>query len=165
MELYFIRHGIAVDYSDSTVENDEERWLTDEGIKKMEKSALGFIKLVDTLDIIYSSPLVRAIQTAEIVQKAFSKKPDIIKVKKLEPGADFNAITDLLKDAKPEAKVAFVGHEPDFSSCISECIAGGLAGIEMRKGAICRVDFYGKPKIGDGKLVWLLPSKILRLMA
>ena len=164
MEIYFIRHGIAVDQLDSSVNNDEERWLTEEGIKKMEKTAAGFVKLVNRLDRIYSSPLVRARQTAEIIQNALPEKTTLEITSKLECGAHLESIIPLLGDVPVSSKVALVGHEPDFSSMISALISNGSAWVEMKKGAICRVDMPGKPKKGTGMLVWLLPSKVLRLL-
>jgi phosphohistidine phosphatase len=165
MELYFIRHAIAVDRLDPDVKNDEQRWLTDEGIKKMEKAARGLLTCVDSFDTIFTSHYVRAKQTAEIVERTYSVKIPIIITADLAPGVDFDRFLSLLNSCKPDTRVAFVGHEPDMSSLISTLVSSGEAEIEMKKGAVCRVDIGSSPKRGDGILVWLLPPRFLRALA
>jgi phosphohistidine phosphatase len=165
MELYFIRHAIAVDRLDPDVKNDEQRWLTDEGIKKMEKAARGLRTCVELFDTIFTSHYVRAKQTAEIVERVYSVKIPIIITADLAPGADFDRLLAVLNPCKPDARVAIVGHEPDMSSLISTLVSSGTAEIEMKKGSVCRVDVDSNPKRGDGILVWLLPPRLLRVLA
>ncbi len=163
MELYFIRHGIAVDRMDKKVASDEERWLTDEGIKKMETAAKGFTKIVTALDHIFSSPLVRAQQTAKIVSKAFKKSPSITIDEGLSPGVTFETIERLTQDFSHNASLAFVGHEPDMSRLISILITGSdQSWFEMKKGAIGCIGVEGKPIPGSGILLWLMQPKHLR---
>lgn len=69
MRLYIVRHGIAVDRADPAATTDEERWLTDEGKAKTRLVALGLQALGVEIDAIFSSPLVRARQTAEVLAK------------------------------------------------------------------------------------------------
>ncbi|MDX9752944.1 MAG: histidine phosphatase family protein [bacterium] len=165
MELYFIRHAIAVDRLDPQVKNDEQRWLTDAGIEKMEKAARGFAKLVKPLDAIYTSHYVRAKQTAEIVRRMLSSSGPLITTSNLAPGVGFDAFLDLCLEAKADARLAFVGHEPDMSGLIAKLISAGSAVVEMKKGAICRVDVPGAPAVQRGVLIWLLPPKTLRALA
>ncbi len=165
MELYFIRHAIAVDRMDPNVKSDEERWLTEEGIKKMEKAAKGFHRIVDRLDLIYTSPYVRARETAEIVAKEF-KKTKMETIEDLAPGVHFDMIAERAGKHALESSLAFVGHEPDMSSLASILLTGtARSGFEMKKGAICCISVEEKPDRGNGILQWLLQPKILRKLA
>lgn len=166
MELYFIRHAIAVNRTDPNVTSDEERWLTDSGIKKMKQAAKGLTRLVPIFDLVYTSPYLRARQTAEIVANAFSPHPKIEETPLLAPGAQFSAIETLTRRVPLDARLAFVGHEPDISELISVLISGTPEpAFEMKKGAISRLDVHNLPQPGFGILVWHLQPKILRMMA
>src|SRR5258705_692460 len=83
MKVFIIRHAIA---EDSNRGGDRARALTEEGKKKMKEAAEGFARLELEIDAIYSSPLVRAVQTAEIIAKAIGYKGTIEKVEELSPG-------------------------------------------------------------------------------
>lgn len=162
MELYFIRHAIAVDRADPSVTSDEERWLTEDGIKKMESAVRGLKAIVPELNAIYTSPYVRAQQTADIIARAYGIA-QVQDVDELMPGAHFTALLQIAKKHSAHDRIALVGHEPDFSDLIARLIAGSpVPEIEMKKGAICRVDIPAKPEPGSGALIWLLPPAILR---
>ncbi len=166
MELYWIRHGIAVDRMDLSVKSDEERWLTEDGIKKMERASHGFHSLIPSLDVIFTSPFVRARQTADIIARTFGDVGLVQVLDDLMPGANFDGIQTAIKNQPSNARIAFVGHEPDFSELIAILTTGSpRPEIEMKKGSICRIDMKGKFLPGTGVLVWLLPSKILRKKA
>lgn len=163
MELYFIRHAIAVERDDPSVKSDEARWLTEEGIEKMESAARGLKVIVPELDAIYTSPFVRARQTAEIVARKYGKESKVKDADELMPGAHFTALHTILKKHNSHDRIALVGHEPDFSELIARAIAGSpVPEIEMKKGAVCRVDIPAKFEPGSGALVWLLPPAVLR---
>src|SRR6185436_6950664 len=68
MEIYIVRHAIAED-APSKGTGDAARALTEEGRQKMKEAAAGFAKLEFSIDKIFSSPLIRAKQTAEILAK------------------------------------------------------------------------------------------------
>ncbi|MBZ0257266.1 phosphohistidine phosphatase SixA, partial [bacterium] len=112
MEIYIIRHAIAVDREDPDVQSDSERWLTEEGIKKMQIASRGLSKVIDGLDRIYTSPYRRARETADIVAKDL--RAPITELGELQPGAQFNEIAKALQ-TKNEYRIALVGHEPDLS--------------------------------------------------
>lgn len=163
MELYFIRHAIAIDRDDPSVPSDEMRWLTDEGIQKMERAVQGLKVIVSDLHAIYTSPFVRAKQTADIVARAYGKESQVHELDELMPGAHFTSLLPIAKKHSPHDRIALVGHEPDFSDLIARLIAGSpVPEIEMKKGAVCRVDIPAKPELGSGTLIWLLPPSVLR---
>src|SRR5689334_2900287 len=93
MELYFLRHGIAADTGPED-SGDAGRPLTEEGIDKLKEAARGLRRLGVRPDVLLSSPLVRARQTAEIVRKAFGIESRLVDA--LAPGCDITRLRDLL---------------------------------------------------------------------
>src|SRR5512147_1139240 len=115
MELYFLRHGIAVDVGPEG-SGDAGRPLTAEGIKKMKEEARGLRRLDVRPDVLLSSPLVRASQTAEIVRHALGLDSRLVDA--LAPGCDVARLRDLLGEYRSAERIMVVGHEPDFSDLI-----------------------------------------------
>ncbi len=167
MHLLVIRHGIAEDYDAfaRTGQPDTERPLTKEGRRKMAEVALGLRVLVPGLDLLASSPLVRAQQTAAIVAKAY--------------GVDTVETTDALvpeagparlaRWAAPHAEkdvVAVVGHEPNLSTLVTWLVAGVEdSRLELKKGGACLLAFDGAPRRAGGVLLWLQTPASLRRLA
>ncbi len=156
MELYFLRHGIAADEGPAG-SGDEGRPLTQDGIAKMRAAARGMERLGVRLDMLFSSPLVRAHQTAEIVGKVLDV--DVRIAPALAPGCDVTLLFGLLGELRGAGSVMVVGHEPDFSAMVSS-LSGGSR-IQMKKGGLARVDLVGLERAG-GALVWLMNSRVLR---
>src|ERR1044072_5656017 len=99
-ELYLIRHAIAAERGDAWPD-DSKRPLTESGIARMRKAARGLARLDVTIDLILSSPLVRARQTADIVAAALDPRPSIVNIESLAPGATYTAlVADLEKHAR-----------------------------------------------------------------
>jgi len=159
-ELYLIRHGIAAERGDEWPD-DTKRPLTSDGMSKMRKTARGLANLDIEFDIVLSSPLVRARQTAEIVAAEIGSRPAIVNVDSLAPGASYSAlIGDLEKHAR-KTRIALVGHEPGIGELAARLI-GSRHPIEFKKGAVCRIDLEEIPPNGPGDLRWLIPPKFLR---
>lgn len=153
MEIYFLRHGIAEDSSPDG--SDAARRLTDKGIAKLEGAREGLRRLKVAPDLLLTSPLVRARQTAEVVGRHLGLDPQVAEA--LAPGCDAEQLLALLAGYPGAARVMVVGHEPDFSSMIAE-LTGGQ--VEMKKGALARVDL--EPGERRGTLVWLAPPRGLQ---
>ena len=163
MHIYIIRHGIAIDMLDAKVDDDADRWLTDVGISRMEKVAKGLKKLVPDFECISTSPYLRAEQTANLIAQAYSSPPPVEKTPLLEPGATLLDIEKLAQKISDDGCVAMVGHQPDCSEIISALIGSSKPEqIEMRKGAVCRIDVQGALLPGSGLLCWLLQPRCLR---
>jgi phosphohistidine phosphatase len=159
-ELYLIRHGIAEERGDAWPD-DTKRPLTKEGIDRLKKEARGLASIGVTFDIVLTSPLVRAKQTAEAIASAFNAKPSIVTIESLAPGASHQAIlADLEKHARRK-RLALVGHEPGLGEFVARLI-GARRPVELKKGAVCRVDIEALPPGGPGALRWLLTPKMLR---
>jgi len=166
MELVVVRHAIAEDRDAfaRTGRSDDERPLTEEGQRKMEQAARGLVRLVPSLDALCSSPLVRAVQTAEIVAQAYGGI-GIETATVLSGGAPPEDVVAWLQGRKSGDTVAIVGHEPDLSTLVSFLLAGSDdAFIEMKKGAVCLVECSGKPEAGAGMLRWSAAPKQLRML-
>jgi phosphohistidine phosphatase len=156
-DLYLLRHGIA---ADSAPGGDAARPLTAEGIAKMELAARGMRKLGITLDLLLTSPLVRARETAAIVGRELGIEPWI--ADPLAPGCDAGRLSMAIESA-PGAKtrIMAVGHEPDLSQLI-EALCGARA--EMKKGGLARIALLSL-EARYGALLWLLPPAVLRAAA
>jgi phosphohistidine phosphatase len=172
MRLYFLRHGQA-EARDEWTAPDEERPLTADGITEMRAAAWGLRRLDFRLDLLLSSPLVRAQHTADIVGHAL--KVSVVTEPALSPGCTLEKLADVLARFGPASSglkwgAVLVGHEPDLSTMIAALIApSGDVTIDLRKGAICRVDVDAASDFrwdaenlrGCGMLEWLLTAKQL----
>jgi phosphohistidine phosphatase len=159
-EIYLVRHGLAEERGDSWPD-DAKRPLTEEGMSRMRKSVRGLSRLGVTLDVVLTSPLVRARQTAEIVAAGVSPRPSLISAESLAPDGSFAAVVaDLEKHAR-KRRIALVGHEPGIGELAARLI-GSRHAIEFKKGAVCRIDLATIPPSGPGDLRWLLTPKIMR---
>jgi len=138
MQLYVVEHGIAVESGEGIP--DEWRPLTDKGRRRFQKTARAFGKLGRKLDLILTSPLVRAVQTAEIL--AGETEPgEVAVLAELDPKFDVQAVRNAIatRAGKAEA-VAIVGHEPQLSSVLAALSGVSQAEIDLENGTIVRVD-------------------------
>jgi phosphohistidine phosphatase len=157
--LYLIRHGLAEERGDAWPD-DSRRPLSEEGMSRLRKEARGLVRLGVTFDVVLTSPLVRARQTADIVAGAFSARPAIVVIDSLAPDGTAQAVlSDLEKQAR-RTRIALVGHEPGIE--LAARLAGSRRALAFKKGSICRIDVKSLPPAGPGTLRWFIPPKILR---
>ena len=159
-ELYLIRHGIAEERGDAWPD-DTKRPLTARGIARLKKEARGLVRLGVSFDVVLTSALVRARQTADAVAGAFESRPPIVTVESLAPGGTYQAVLADLEKQSRRSRIALVGHEPGIGELAARLI-GSRHPIEFKKGAVCRIDFDTLPPAGPGALRWLVTPKILR---
>jgi len=138
MQLYVVRHGTAVESGEGIP--DDWRPLTDKGRRRFQKMARAFAKLGRRLDLILTSPLVRAVQTAEILAGA-TDHGEVAVLAELDPKFDVKAVQKAIatRAEKVEA-VAIVGHEPQLSSLLAALSKVSPADLDLEKGAIVRID-------------------------
>ena len=161
--LYLIRHGLAEERGDAWPD-DTRRPLTEEGMSRLRKGARGLVRLGVTLDVVLTSPLVRARQTADIVAAAFNVRPTIAVIESLVPGGSVQAVlTDLEAHAR-RASIALVGHEPGMGELAAR-LTGSRRAFEFKKGAVCRIDVQELPPNQPGTLRWFMTPKMLRDLA
>lgn len=156
MILYFLRHGLAGDKT-KWQSDDRLRPLTQEGNASMIHTAERIEALNLGLDLIISSPLVRAYQTAEIVARRLAMMDKLVQDERLAPGVGFQGLAGIL-EGHFEDTIMLVGHEPDFSGMLTTLIGGGK--LVLQKGGLARVDLTSNEPL-LGKLVWLLPREFL----
>ena len=152
MQLYFLRHGEA-DWPHWT-RPDDERPLTDFGKKEARQVAKFLDRLKVKPNVVVTSPLPRALQTAEVAAEQLKTK--LRQDKALAPGFGVSELRALLK--RHNSKILMlVGHEPDFTSVIS-ALTG--ASLKLSKAGLVFVDF--DPETEKGRLLWLFPPKVAR---
>ncbi|MFO7322512.1 MAG: phosphohistidine phosphatase SixA [Chloroflexota bacterium] len=154
MRLYFFRHGEAEPATGEMT--DFQRPLTPRGEQRTRRAAAALAARKVRPAHLYSSPLVRARQTAEILGKALGLKVEVRE--EIEPGFRINALQRLVDAVGDDEDLMFVGHNPDFPTVIGELIGGG--DVVMKKGGLARVDVVLRDPL-HGRLVWLLPPKLL----
>jgi len=166
MELYILRHGLAGEFGDPRYLDDSQRPLTAEGKRKMHQAALGMKALGLSFDLAFSSPYLRARQTAEIVCRQLDCL-DILQItENLEPGRDPRKLIAEINENDPKNKsVLIAGHEPFLSGLIAYLISGSHSPqVEFKKGALCKLEI-GELKYGRcAELHWLLASKQMGMM-
>ena len=165
VDLYVLRHGEAGKRL-AAGSKDSERALTVAGAKEVEKIADALARLGIKLDLVATSPLARARQTADMVAKKLKIKKDSLQEwDELKPEGSRLKLYERLARVKPEASVMVVGHEPYLSSMISELVFDGQKGrIVLKKAGLARVDVISfKPKV-KGELRWLLTPKHMKRM-
>jgi phosphohistidine phosphatase len=157
MRCYFLRHGIAAEAGEFHG-SDFDRPLTDEGHERMVREAKTMAALSIELDVILTSPLVRAKQTAAIVAKELKIRDRLVEDTRL--GLDFgpSRLASILKERGDAQAIMFVGHEPSMSTTVGQLI--GSARIDFKKGALAFVN-VPDPATARGELVWLVPPKVL----
>jgi phosphohistidine phosphatase SixA len=150
--LYFMRHGSAVPPGEA--EDDASRELTGAGVDALQAGTPLWRSLHLRPDVVLTSPLTRARQTAELFVAGIGLSDSPIVDERLSPGAGWGDLARAMA-AHPDARrVMFVGHEPDLSSAV--CLLTSAASIRLRPGGVACVEFPGIPEPGSGELAWLL---------
>jgi phosphohistidine phosphatase len=160
--LYLIRHAIAAERG-SEWPDDGKRPLTSKGRARMRAAVRGFAELGVHLDVVLTSPLVRAVQTAEIVVAGLSPKPALAETPALEPDAAPAAVAAALRPHRRVRAVALVGHEPGIGT-LAGWLLGAAHPVEFKKGAICCLESPLPPGDGSGRLLWHATPAMLRAL-
>jgi phosphohistidine phosphatase len=160
MDLLVLRHGEAG--RNSRLPGDSKRSLTNEGKQEVTDISYGIQALEIKFDHIFSSPLLRAKQTAEIVAKSVKYKGKIEELDSLKPEGSRLEFYSILSKLKQDSVVLVVGHEPYLSEMISEGISQSNCRINLKKSGLARMRILSTlPKI-KGELRWLLTPKFLK---
>jgi phosphohistidine phosphatase SixA len=156
VQIHLLRHAHAGDREDWNGP-DDLRPLTAKGRAQSERLGTFLASVSFHPDLIVSSPLVRAVQTAEIVAEHLGMK--IRLEDRLGGGLGVAELDGLLTDLGV-SRPLLVGHDPDFTMLVETlCDASG---VEMRKGALARVDAPRPLADGAGQLRWLVPPDLLK---
>lgn len=156
-QIYLMRHGPAEERDSTRYPDDRMRPLTADGAKRTRQLARALRSIGVVPDLLLTSPLVRAQQTAAIVGRALDRP--VQSTEALAPGGAPDAV---LAAMGPVASAILVGHEPDLSELLSYLMTADLrrVRVEFKKGAVARVDMTDGP--GSGVLGFLIPPRVLR---
>ena len=154
--IYLVRHGIAGD-PDAWKGPDDSRPLNEKGRRRFRETARAFAKLGDRIELLCTSPLVRAVQTAEILADAL-ELDEVTVLEELRPDVPVQQL--LQRVAQLDAKrVALVGHDPQLSGTAAALGAVEPARIDFPKGAIVRIDADDPAARKAEPRWWLAPGE------
>jgi len=165
MNLYIVRHAIAVDPGTPGYEDDSQRPLTDKGIRKMNKIVKGLHQFDLKLDKILSSPYVRARDTAKILATEFQRANQLSFSDNLIPPANFEALVAEIHEKYDVDNLALVGHEPMLSQFVSWLTTGDTKmNLILKKGGACCLSADNLYQDHRAELIWLLtPAHMVQL--
>ncbi len=161
--LYLVRHAIAASRGNEWPD-DSKRPLTPKGIARMREVAEGLRALDVEIDLVLTSPLVRARQTAEILVHGLKPAPGLHVLEPLAPGVAPPHVAHALEHFRKAHGLALVGHEPGLGE-FAAWLTGARTAFTFRKGGVCRIDVTALPPTGNGALVWMATPKMLRGLA
>lgn len=158
MELYILRHGIAEDGKPGG--RDADRALTSEGKRKLRE----VLRLAASAGVsprcILTSPYLRAVQTAEIAAEVLGHRNDLLRTDALTPDSDPHGVWEEIRIHKGAESLLIAGHEPLLSRLVAHLLGAPALFVDMKKGALVRVDvdqFGPEPR---GVLKWMLVPKL-----
>jgi phosphohistidine phosphatase len=159
MKLLLVRHAIALD-RDTPGVSDHLRPLTEDGVARFKKTSRSLAALV-TADLVLTSPMLRAKQTAEILARQWAAVPTH-ESEPLENGSRVH-FEEVLARLPTSTVAAVVGHEPHLSQWTAEWL-GATRGesFAFKKGGAALIEFDGEVTEGAGRLVFFLPPKVLK---
>jgi phosphohistidine phosphatase len=164
MDCVLLRHGIAVE-REEWEGPDTDRPLTERGSKRVSQVAAGLKWLEVQPTHIFSSQLVRAIETADILQAALKIPSGVKPIDELLPDANPERLLALLRDLPEESCVVCVGHEPHLGVAASVMLAGKPStAFPFKKAGACLIEFSPPPKVGRGILRWWMEPGQLRAL-
>ncbi len=162
MQVYIVRHGIAIDREDAKCPPDPERYLTEEGVEKTKGVAMGLAALGVTPGLFVASPYMRAVQTAEIFAEALDYASQKIRRSELLlPGAEPTLLFRELAREKQASSIFLFGHAPQLDDVIAAALGAKrhLTALKTARVALIELKRISPPM---GVLVWLASPKILR---
>lgn len=164
MELLILRHAIAHPRDPKRWPDDAGRPLTAEGASRARRAAAGLKRIAGRPDLVLTSPLVRARDTARIFSQG-ARWPQAVECDALAPGRDPDeALEAVRRQAAKAERVAVVGHQPHLGRLLALCVRGDARaeGFGLKKGAVVCLRFEGPPRAHQGVLEWSLVPRILR---
>ena len=141
MKIHFIRHSEAIDHSVDGP--DAHRYLTCRGRTRFRRVAASLKKMGIDPDIIITSPLIRAVQTADILAELLRFSGELSITPALAPGFNLSNLKDLLLSHNDAGEIVMVGHEPDLGNLV-QMLLGISYSCNLRKGAVVSVEIHRK---------------------
>lgn len=146
--------------------SDEDRPLSSKGIKRMRKSGKGLLTLDIDWDRVFTSPLLRARQTAEIVAEILELKEQPEELAELAPGCSVEGLLSRLSACRNQKRLLLIGHQPLLGETVSFLLSKEKRiEINLKKGGLCRIELDDPSQGGVARLHWILTPRQLRLLA
>jgi len=162
MQLYIVRHGIAIDREDPKCPPEADRYLTEEGVERTKQVAVAVAALVIHADLMFSSPYVRAMQTAAIFASELEySKQKVRQTDGLLPGAEPGAFLRELAREKDASTVFCFGHAPHVDGLLAAAVGASRHITSMKKAGVALVELK-RLSPPNGQLVWLITPKLIR---
>ncbi len=161
MDLYIVRHAWAVERDDPRWPDDDDRPLSEVGRTRFTQMVTRLADLGVKPRIVATSPLVRCIETAQILAAGVGKAK-VAPVDDLRPGSNLDGLLRwTVRQVREHETVAWVGHAPDVNRLAAAVIGDAGASIHFAKGSVAAIRFDGPPSVGQGDLQWLVTAKLL----
>lgn len=161
MNLYLMRHAHALDVGEAGIKRDRDRPLSPKGTGIAREVAHFFRRHTIALDLIATSPLLRAHQTADIMARELGGIP-VETCPGMAPAELPEDMVNWLHHC-PFDSVMLVGHMPDLSDLASLLISRQPpVSLTFKKAAVCRITFDHRPAAGHGTLEWLVPPSLIQ---
>ncbi len=157
MNLYIVRHSIAENISID--KKDFDRELTEEGKFLINKTSSAWKNYIENVEVVLTSPLLRAVQTAEIISTNLQANPNVIKDNNLGTGSRTADLIDLLNSFDYK-NVLVVGHQPDLSIHINNFCGTGSFNLAFPPATLAKIEFDNSIKFGKGRLIYFVPPII-----
>ncbi len=161
--IYLIRHAIAFERDDRWPD-DTKRPLTHKGTARMREVVDGLVEMNVEFDLVITSPLVRAKQTADVILAGFDEPPALAVSDALSPGGTPPAVAEVLSRHTKLKSIALVGHEPSLGD-LGAWLIGAKAPLAFKKGGVACIEMPTLPVVGPGQLIWLATPKMLRRLS
>jgi phosphohistidine phosphatase len=162
MELYVLRHAISPTAAEAGVSRDSDRPLSSEGRDKMKRIAAAMKTIGVEVDLVLSSPYVRARETALMAHEGLGLKNRLEFSNALASGEETSLVLAELKERfKTSQRIMVVGHEPDLSLLIGKVTSLGRLRVEMKKAGLAKIDITETHPEIKGTLEFLLTPKVM----
>jgi phosphohistidine phosphatase len=159
-DVYIVRHAIAAERGEEW-RDDSKRPLTETGVNRFREEVEGLAWLGVDIDEIFTSPLVRAKQTATLLAHGLGNTVSVKTLDALAPGHSPRQVMNDLSRAAKSHRIALVGHEPGLGELAAHLI-GAARHLPFKKGGVCYITIQGLTSRRPGELVWFIPPKVLR---
>jgi phosphohistidine phosphatase len=153
MKLYVIRHAIAIERGGGIA--DEDRYLTPRGRESFRLNAKAFAKKGIIPDCIVTSPLVRCVQTADILVEALVFSGELKVARDLAPGFDLQGLFKIIASCAGAQKIAIIGHEPDLGILV-EALLKLKGSFSLKKGMVVALDLDPQQQAMPARLNWIM---------
>ena len=165
LRVVLFRHGPAGQRDVARWPDDDVRPLTTSGEARTRAAAGGLARLTGGVRAIWTSPVMRAVNTAELLREAY-REPRVHPIDALRPRGSWREIIERLQQHRGAGGVlVLVGHEPDLGKLAGSLVFGAPRALPLKKAGACAIDFSGPVEAGKGQIAWFVTPKLLRATA